>query len=85
MEKTTAAGWPPCKIGDNIFCIRNFGGQKIAVPGVVSGMYYTGPEMVLTIVVRGCCRGEWGKIVFPTLEAAEAALKERQKHAKIDD
>lgn len=85
IKQLAEVGVPPCKIGDSIFCIRNFCGGKRAVPGVVSEMYYTGPEMVLTIVVRGCCRGEWGKIVFPTLEAAEAALKERQEHAKIDD
>ena len=67
---------PPCKIGDNVFCIRKLsGGVKRAMPGVVSEMYYVGTGMSLAIVVRQRGRGEWGKTVFPTLEAAEAALK----------
>lgn len=69
-------GAPPCRIGDNVFYIRNFsGGVKRAMPGVVSEMYYVGTGMSLAIVVRQRGRGEWGKTVFPTLEAAEAALR----------
>lgn len=71
-------GVPPCRIGDNVFYIRKLsGGVKRAMPGVVSEMYYVGTEMALAIVVKQRGRGEWGKTVFPTLEAAEAALKKK--------
>ncbi len=72
-EKAGRLEEPPCKIGDTAWVIRNFRGVKHPQRGFVSEMYYI-DGMVLHIVVKHVGRGEWGKKVFPTREAAEAAI-----------
>lgn len=64
----------PCKVGDEVWAIRQYRHIKIPVKGKVSEMYYIDESMTLCIVVKGVCRGEWGKAVFPTYEAAESYL-----------
>lgn len=68
----------PCRIGDDMWCIRDFKGVKHPVKGKVSDMFFTS-EMKLMIVVKYVGRGEYGKTVFPTNEEAEAEI-ERRKH-----
>ena len=70
---------PTCKIGDEVWAIRNFKGVKHAKRGRVSEMFYTN-DMRLMIVVRYISRGEWGKTVFPTQAAAESALREEKSN-----
>ena len=65
----------PCKIGDTVWCIRNFHGHKHPQVGIVSEMSFT-KDMELQIVVKYVGRGHWGEKIFPTREAAEEALKE---------
>ena len=60
----------PCKVGDEVWAIRQYRHIKIPVKGKVSEMYYIDESMTLCIVVKGVCRGEWGKTVFPSLEEA---------------
>lgn len=67
----------PCKIGDTVWCIRNFHGHKHAQEGIVSEMLFT-KAMKLQIVVKYVGRGQWGEKIFPTHEAAEAAIKEKE-------
>lgn len=67
----------PCKIGDPVFCFRNHGGVKHIHRGEVSQMFfiYDEGQMKLQIAVRGVARGIWGQNIFPTMEAAQAALE----------
>lgn len=67
----------PCKIGDTVWCIRNFHGHKHPQEGIVSEMNFT-KEMKLNIVVKYVGRGQWGEKIFLTREAAEAAIKEKE-------
>ena len=69
--------WLPCKIGDTVWCIRNFRGHKQPQKGIVHEMYFT-KEMKLHIVVKYVGCGQWGEKIFPTREAAEEALKEKE-------
>lgn len=66
----------PCKIGDEVWGIRNFRGKKHPQRGRVNEMFYRS-DMSLLIVVKNICRGEWGKVVFPTYEAAMAAVERK--------
>lgn len=70
----------PCKVGDLVWGIRTRGAYKdgtrvhskpVQLP--VQQMYF-GDDMRLCIVLKGCCRGEWGKVVFGTEEDAWAAI-----------
>lgn len=65
----------PCKIGDELWAIRSYKGKKVPIKGKVSEMYYVDESMRLCIVVKCVARGEWGKTVFPTYEAAAEYLK----------
>lgn len=65
----------PCKIGDTVYGIRRFHGDRIVKSGTVSEMYFN-QNMKLVIVIKNLCRGGWGKNIFRTKEEAEAALKE---------
>lgn len=64
----------PCKIGDSVWAIRNYKGVAHPQKGVVTDMYFS-RDMRLCIVVKHIARGEWGKKIFPSQEAAEAALR----------
>lgn len=64
----------PCKIGDTVYCIRNFKGQKRIKKGFVSEMFYR-KDMELMIVVSYIGRGLYGEKVFNTMEEAEQHLK----------
>lgn len=70
----------PCKIGDEVYAIRNFKGEKRIKKGIVTKMFFTSHqgfyEMKLVIVVGFVCRGGWGEVVFGSYEDAMAALKE---------
>ena len=65
----------PCKIGDTVYGIRRFHGDRIVKAGTVSEMFYN-QNMKLIIVIKNLCRGFWGENIFGTKEEAEAALKE---------
>ena len=67
----------PCKIGDKVWIIRNYRGVKHAQQGTVYEMYFT-KEMKLMITVKYIGRGEYGKTIFATKEAAEAKLAEME-------
>ena len=72
----------PCKIGDAVWTIRNYNGVPHPQQGFVSEMYFLA-DMKIRIVVKHLARGEWGKSVFPTYEAALQAIEERsKKHEK---
>lgn len=64
----------PCKIGDVVYGIRNYQGTKHVQKGFVGEMFFT-KDMKLMIVVKYVCRGYWNEKVFPTYEAAEAAMR----------
>lgn len=68
----------PCKIGDTVWCIRNFSGHKHPAEGIVSEMLFT-KEMKLLIRVKYVGCGHWGEKIFPTREAAEAAINKKEK------
>lgn len=70
----------PCKIGDEVWAIRNYNGVKHPQKGFVSDMLFT-RDMKLHIVVKHIARGEWGKDVFATYEEAAEAIGERKTNA----
>lgn len=72
----------PCKIGDTVWCIRNFHGHKHAQEGIVSEMLFT-KAMKLQIVVKYVGRGHWGEKIFPTREAAESAINKKEKENEV--
>ena len=63
----------PCKIGDSVWSIRSYRGQKHPTKGVVSEMFFNS-AMQLVIVVSRVARGLWGEAVFATQEEAENAI-----------
>ena len=68
----------PCKIGDQVWAIRNCCGRLKAFEGRVSEMYFT-ENMKLCIVVFRLARGTWGDRIFTTKEDAHRAIEERKK------
>lgn len=71
----------PCKLGDEVWTIRNYSGTKKAVAGKVSEMYFI-EEMTLIIVVKNVARGKWGEKIFATREECEKAIKEKEEKKK---
>lgn len=71
----------PCKIGDEVWAIRNYHGIKHPQKGFVSDMLFT-RDMKLHIVVKHIARGEWGKNVFATYEDAAEAIGERKDNGQ---
>lgn len=67
----------PCKIGDTVWVVANYRGSKTIKQGVVSQMFFLA-NMRLCICAQGIRRGEWGKVIFPTREAAEARVAEME-------
>lgn len=67
----------PCKVGDYVWGIKRWNRGIKAIQSVVTQMYIV-DDMRLSIVVKGVCRGEWGRNVFATKEEAEAAIGERR-------
>lgn len=67
----------PCKVGDMVWGIRTHkaGTESKAKPVLlpVHEMYFI-EGMRLCIVLKGCCRGEWGKAVFGNEEDAWAVI-----------
>lgn len=70
----------PCKIGDEVFCIRTHNGKKQRPQkGKVVEMYFA-DDMRLVIHVKHIGRGFWGDRIFATeKEALENILKEGGK------
>lgn len=66
----------PCRIGDVVYGIREYKGVPNVQKGFVSEMFFT-KDMKLMIVIKYVCRGYWLDRVFPTYEAAEAAIREK--------
>ena len=64
----------PCKVGDEVWAIRDYRGTKYAQRGFVSEMFFR-KDMSIMIVVKHIARGTWGEDIFPTPEEAEKALK----------
>lgn len=67
----------PCQVGDEVWGFRIYRGAVIIKRGFVHQMYFV-EGMRLCICVKQVCRGEWGKNIFPTYEAAVAALKAKE-------
>ena len=68
----------PCRVGDDVWGISRRGGHTLIVSGIVHQMYFI-DDMQLVITIRGACKGEWGKHIFPTYDAAKAAIDEEQR------
>lgn len=72
----------PCKVGDTVFGIqRHHKRGSYVLEGVVREMYFAEEDMRLCIVIKGSCRGEWGKVIFGTREDAERALEGGKNNA----
>lgn len=64
----------PCKVGDEVWVIRNYKGTNVPLCGTVREMVYL-EDMRLGIAVKHVGRGFWGVNIFATREEVEAALK----------
>ena len=69
----------PCRIGDSVWAIRNYSGQKKIIQGKVSEMYFVDESMRLVISVKHVSRGLWGKTIFGSYENAKTYLEEKEK------
>lgn len=76
LEESNLLHRLPCKIGQSVWVIRKYKGIPHIQSGIVSEMFFT-HEMKLMIVVKHIGRGEFGKNIFNTEEAAlEAVMSE---------
>lgn len=66
----------PCKVGDEVWCLRDTRVYSKPVKGTVTEIYFR-DNMDMCIVVRRLCRGRWGERVFATEQEAQAAIDRR--------
>lgn len=71
----------PCKVGDEVWCVRDTKVYQKPVKGTVTEIYFRG-NMDMCIVVRRLCRGRWGERVFATEQEAQAAIDRRMNDEK---
>lgn len=64
----------PCKIGDEVWCIKKYNGVPTARRGKVSQMFFL-DDMRLSITIKGYVRGEWGKTIFATQEETQKKIE----------
>lgn len=69
----------PCKVGDEVWCVRDTRVYNKPVKGTVTEIYFR-DNMDMCIVVRRLCRGRWGERIFATEQEAQAAI-DRQREA----
>lgn len=69
----------PCKVGDEVWCVRDTRVYNKPVKGIVTEIYFR-DNMDMCIVVRRLCRGRWGERIFATEQEAQAAI-DRQREA----
>lgn len=76
----------PCKVGDAVWVVRKFGGNKRIDCGNVSEIVITDkPQIKVKRVGKGTiANGEFGKTVFRTAEEAEQALT-CQKSRQVEE
>ncbi|MBO5700915.1 MAG: hypothetical protein J6S71_00590 [Clostridia bacterium] len=67
----------PCKIGDIVYAIRRYNGERSVKQGAVSQMFFT-DDMELCIVVARVARGLWGKTIFGNEEEARQMIERRR-------
>lgn len=72
----------PCKVGDEVWCIRDTRIYNKPVKGVVTEIYFR-DNMDMCIVVRCLCRGRWGERVFATEQEAQAAIDRMVNDGKM--
>lgn len=78
-HKNTIYSTLPCKIGDEVFCIRSYNGKTShASKGKVTQMYYT-DDMQIVVVVERIGRGLWGERIFATEEEAQKSIEAEKK------
>lgn len=66
----------PCKIGDKVFGLKQYGDQILVRRGKVTQMDYS-ETMNLRIHVERVCWGAWGRDIFATPEEAFAEQSRR--------
>lgn len=71
----------PCKVGDEVWCLRDTRVYSKPVKGTVTEIYFR-DNMDMCIVVRRLCRGRWGEKVFATEQEAQAAIDRRLNDEK---
>ena len=72
----------PCKVGDEVWCVRDTRVYNKPVKGTVTEIYFR-DNMDMCIVVRRLCRGRWGERVFATEQEAQAAIDRRMNGEKL--
>lgn len=69
----------PCKIGDEMWGIREYRGTIHPQLGRVNEMFFS-RDMKLVIVLKHVCRGEFNKKIFKTEEDAMNAIVDIEKN-----
>ena len=72
----------PCKVGDEVWCIRDTKVYQKPVKGTVTEIYFR-DNMDMCIVVRRLCRGRCGESVFATEQETQAAIDRRVNDGKM--
>lgn len=72
----------PCKVGDEVWCVRDTRVCNKPVKGTVTEIYFR-DNMDMCIVVRRLCRGRWGERVFATEQEAQVAIDRRVNDGKM--
>ncbi|MEA4869917.1 MAG: hypothetical protein VB062_04685 [Christensenella sp.] len=63
----------PCKVGDTVWCLRNYCGTIHPRCGIVSDIIFH-DRCGVSVVVFNIGRGKWGEKVFASYKEAAAAL-----------
>ena len=72
----------PCKVGDEVWCVRDTRVYNKPVKGTVTEIYFR-DNMDMCIVVRRLCRGRWGERIFATEKEAQAAIDRRMNNGNL--
>ena len=72
----------PCKVGDEVWCVRDTRVYNKPVKGTVTEIYFR-DNMDMRIVVRRLCRGRWGERIFATEKEAQAEIDRRMNNEAL--
>ena len=67
---------PPCKIGDEVWCVRGCGNFLSVKSGIVGEIFFS-HKMELFISVRHVLKGRWGVDIFESKAEAEAVARKK--------
>lgn len=64
----------PCKIGDEVWCVRGINNKLYVKDGIVGEMFFNS-KMELVISVKHILKGKWDETIFGSKEEADAVVR----------